>query len=66
MENFVAVSTVQGQFAEQQLRAFLEANESRPRYAAKRCGRRMGFRSTDWAASKSSFTPTKPIKRATC
>lgn len=26
MENFVAISTVQGQFAEQQLRAFLEAN----------------------------------------
>jgi hypothetical protein len=26
MEHFVAVSTVQGQFAEEQLRAFLEAN----------------------------------------
>jgi len=26
MENFVAVSTVQGQFAEEQLRAFLEAH----------------------------------------
>ena len=26
METFIAVSTVQGQFAEQQVRAFLEAN----------------------------------------
>ena len=26
MEQFIAVSTVQGQFAEQQIRAFLEAN----------------------------------------
>ena len=66
MEHLVAVSTVQGQFAEEQVRAFLEANGIPTEVRGEHCGRRTGFPSMESDAFRFSFRASMRMRRARC